>query len=176
MAEQPPVSDVLNSITSDIKTIVRGEIDLAKAEMVPQVKRAGIGVGMFGAAGYLALHGALLLFVALGIALTVLPGPLTIPPVLLGLWVWSTEFEWARRFFAAFSRKARDAWQHARQHPHPALAAVPHVGRHGRRPTSRAQPEVERCVQQCLGARGDVRPLAAAHGIRHAPIVAHPRR
>lgn len=66
MAEQPPVSDVLNSITSDIKTIVRGEIDLAKAEMVPQVKRAGIGVGMFGAAGYLALHGASLLFVALG--------------------------------------------------------------------------------------------------------------
>jgi hypothetical protein len=48
-----------------------------------------------------------LLFVLLGIALTVLPGPLTIPPVLLGLWVWSTEFEWARRFFAAFRRKAR---------------------------------------------------------------------
>lgn len=58
-----------------------------------------------------------LLFVALGLALTVLPGPLTIPPVLLGLWVWSTEFEWARRFFATFSRKARDAWAHARQHP-----------------------------------------------------------
>ena len=58
-----------------------------------------------------------LLFVLLGLALTVLPGPLTIPPVLLGLWVWSTEFEWARRFFVAFRRKARDAWAHARQHP-----------------------------------------------------------
>jgi uncharacterized membrane protein YbaN (DUF454 family) len=58
-----------------------------------------------------------LLFVLLGVALTVLPGPLTIPPVLLGLWVWSTEFEWARRFFAAARRKARDAWRHARQHP-----------------------------------------------------------
>ena len=32
---------------------------------------------------------------------SVLPGPLTIPPVLLGLWIWSTEFEWAHRFFAA---------------------------------------------------------------------------
>jgi hypothetical protein len=31
--------------------------------------------------------------------------------------VWSTEFEWARRFFAAFRRKARAAWAHARQHP-----------------------------------------------------------
>jgi hypothetical protein len=58
-----------------------------------------------------------LLFVLLGIALTVLPGPLTIPPVLLGLWIWSTEFDWARRVFATFARKGRDAWRHARQHP-----------------------------------------------------------
>ncbi|MDP9428143.1 MAG: PGPGW domain-containing protein [Actinomycetota bacterium] len=58
-----------------------------------------------------------LLFVLLGVALTVLPRPLTIPPILVGLWVWSTEFEWARRFFVAFRRKARDAWAHAKQHP-----------------------------------------------------------
>ncbi len=58
-----------------------------------------------------------LLFVLLGVALTVLPGPLTIPPILVGLWVWSTEFEWARRFFVAFRRKARDAWAHAKQQP-----------------------------------------------------------
>ena len=58
-----------------------------------------------------------LLFVLLGLVLTVLPGPLTIPPVLVGLWVWSTEFEWARRVFATFARKGRDAWKHARQHP-----------------------------------------------------------
>ena len=65
-----------------------------------------------------------LLCVALGFALAVLPGPLTIPPMLLGLWVWSTEFEWARRFFAAFRRKARDAWAHARQHPVSSLAVT----------------------------------------------------
>jgi hypothetical protein len=58
-----------------------------------------------------------LLFVLLGIALTALPGPLTIPPVLLGLWVWSTEFDWARRLFASFRRKATDTWKHAKQHP-----------------------------------------------------------
>ncbi|SDE68141.1 Putative transmembrane protein (PGPGW) [Blastococcus fimeti] len=63
-----------------------------------------------------------LLFVALGLALTVLPGPLTIPPVLLGLWVWSTEFAWAARFFATFRRKASDAWVHAKQHPVSSLA------------------------------------------------------
>jgi hypothetical protein len=58
-----------------------------------------------------------LLFVALGLALAVLPGPLTIPPVLVGLWIWSSEFAWARRLFESFRRRARDAWAHARRHP-----------------------------------------------------------
>jgi hypothetical protein len=58
-----------------------------------------------------------LLFVVLGIALSVLPGPLTIPPVLVGLWVWSSEFDWAKRFFTTFKQKARDTWAHAKRHP-----------------------------------------------------------
>lgn len=66
MAEQPAISDVLSSITSDIQTIVKGEIELAKAEMVPQVKQAGIGAGLFGAAGYVALSAMTLVYVALG--------------------------------------------------------------------------------------------------------------
>ncbi|RBY90534.1 PGPGW domain-containing protein [Blastococcus sp. TF02A-26] len=70
---------------------------------------------------HLAWRGAVftagLLFVLLGVALTALPGPLTIPPVLLGLWVWSTEFDWARRLFAGFRRKAVATWEHAKQHP-----------------------------------------------------------
>ncbi len=65
-----------------------------------------------------------LLCVALGVALAVLPGPLTIPPVLLGLWVWSTEFDWARRIFTSFSRKAREAWAHARAHPVSSVAVT----------------------------------------------------
>jgi hypothetical protein len=44
--------------------------------------------------------------------------------VLLGLWVWSTEFEWARRVFATFAQKARDAWAHARAHPASSLAVT----------------------------------------------------
>src|SRR3954466_6607786 len=55
--------------------------------------------------------------IALGIALAVLPGPLTIPPVLLGLWIWSAEFAFAERFFESFKRKAKDAWAHAKRHP-----------------------------------------------------------
>ncbi|MDA0168445.1 PGPGW domain-containing protein [Solirubrobacter taibaiensis] len=58
-----------------------------------------------------------LLCIVLGFALAVLPGPLTIPPVLLGLWIWSTEFRFAERFFDAFKDKAQEAWAHAKRHP-----------------------------------------------------------
>ena len=58
-----------------------------------------------------------LLCIAAGGALVVLPGPLTIPPIVLGLWIWSTEFEWAHRLFANAQRKGKDAWQHAKRHP-----------------------------------------------------------
>ena len=61
-------------------------------------------------------------FIALGVALAVLPGPLTIPPILLGLWIWSTEFRFAERFFESFKCKARDAWAHAKRHPHSSSA------------------------------------------------------
>lgn len=58
-----------------------------------------------------------LLFIALGFALVVLPGPLTIPPMLIGLWIWSSEFTWARRFFLTFGAKAEATWRHAKRHP-----------------------------------------------------------
>jgi hypothetical protein len=58
-----------------------------------------------------------LICVAVGLALTVLPGPLTIPPIVLGLWIWSTEFSWARSIFQTAKRKAKETWAHARQHP-----------------------------------------------------------
>lgn len=57
-----------------------------------------------------------LLFIVLGLALAVLPGPLTIPPVLVGVWIWSTEFRFAERLFESAKRKAGDAWEHARAH------------------------------------------------------------
>ena len=38
--------------------------------------------------------------IAVGLALIVLPGPLTIPPVLLGLAVWALEFTFAERLLA----------------------------------------------------------------------------
>jgi uncharacterized membrane protein YbaN (DUF454 family) len=58
-----------------------------------------------------------LLFILLGVALAVLPGPLTIPPVLLGLYIWSTEFRFAEKLFDSFQEKGKEAWEHAKRHP-----------------------------------------------------------
>lgn len=65
MASQPELADVIKEITADVTTIVKGEIELAKAELVPQAKSMGIGAGMFGGAGYFALNGIALLFLAI---------------------------------------------------------------------------------------------------------------
>jgi hypothetical protein len=35
----------------------------------------------------------------------------------LGLWIWSTEFRFARRLFEKFKLTARAAWAHAERHP-----------------------------------------------------------
>ena len=58
-----------------------------------------------------------LLFVLLGVALVVLPGPLTIPPILLGVYIWSTEFAWADRLKDRAVASAREAWEAARRKP-----------------------------------------------------------
>ncbi len=58
-----------------------------------------------------------LLFILLGLALAALPGPLTIPPILLGVWIWSSEFAWADRLLDRVKRSAREAWENAKRRP-----------------------------------------------------------
>lgn len=58
-----------------------------------------------------------LVFVLTGAVLAVLPGPLTIPPVLAGVYVWSLEFTWARRLRVRVNNSAREAWANAKTHP-----------------------------------------------------------
>lgn len=65
MADQSDIADVIKNIQADVTTIVKGEIELAKAELLPQAKAAGIGAGLFGAAAYVAITGATLLFCGL---------------------------------------------------------------------------------------------------------------
>jgi len=62
--------ELAKSLSADISTLVRQEIALARAEMTQKGKQAAPGIGMFGAAGLLALgaFGALTAFFILALA------------------------------------------------------------------------------------------------------------
>ena len=66
------------------------------------------------------------LFILLGLAAAVLPGPLTIPPMLLGLYVLASEFDWADRLLQRAKRSAQEAWDKAKRRP--VLSAVTTIG------------------------------------------------
>ncbi len=48
-----PVGELLKELSTQTSTLVRQELELAKAEMAEKGKQAGIGAGMFGGAGLL---------------------------------------------------------------------------------------------------------------------------
>lgn len=70
MAEQQSLADIVKSIQSDVTAIVKGEIELVKAELIPQAKVAGLGAGLLGGAAFIAITGATLLFVGLSFLLS----------------------------------------------------------------------------------------------------------
>jgi putative superfamily III holin-X len=49
------IGELLKQLSDQTATLVRQELDLAKAEMQQKGKRAGVGIGMIGAGGVLAL-------------------------------------------------------------------------------------------------------------------------
>jgi hypothetical protein len=49
------IAELLKQLSEETTTLVRQELDLAKAEMAEKGKQAGLGAGMFGAAGAIGL-------------------------------------------------------------------------------------------------------------------------
>jgi uncharacterized membrane protein YqjE len=49
------VGDLVKELSSQVSTLVRQEVELAKAEVGEKGKKAGVGAGMFGGAGAAAL-------------------------------------------------------------------------------------------------------------------------
>lgn len=64
---------LVSQLSSEVKQLVRDELRLAQLEVSGKAKKAGVGVGMFGAAGLIALYGlaALLATIVLALALVV---------------------------------------------------------------------------------------------------------
>jgi hypothetical protein len=58
-----------------------------------------------------------LLLVLVGAAMWLLSLLLALPPVFVGLWVWSREFQWGHRLFRAFLRRASSLWSRVKSRP-----------------------------------------------------------
>lgn len=69
----PSTGELVSQLSSEMTRLVRDELKLAQLEVTGKAKKAGIGVGMFGAAGLIALYGVgvLLATAVLALALVV---------------------------------------------------------------------------------------------------------
>src|SRR5690348_9392685 len=67
--EGTSVGQLIGEVTKDLSTLMRQELDLAKAELKVEAKKAGQGAGMFGAAGFAGYMVLLFLSIALWWAL-----------------------------------------------------------------------------------------------------------
>jgi Putative Actinobacterial Holin-X, holin superfamily III len=55
-SESPSAGQLVSQLSQELSTLVRDEMRLAQAEMTEKAKKVGVGAGMFGAAGLLALY------------------------------------------------------------------------------------------------------------------------
>ncbi len=69
-ADEPSVGALVQSAMADVSTLIRSEIELAKAEVGRSAKKAGVGAGAFGAAAALLFFSGIFLFVTIAELLT----------------------------------------------------------------------------------------------------------
>ena len=62
--DEPTVGQLVANASRDLSSLVRSEIELAKAELKTTAVAAGTGAGMFGGAAFLALLAIILLSIA----------------------------------------------------------------------------------------------------------------
>jgi hypothetical protein len=69
-ARDRPIAELMKDLSDQTTTLVRKELELAKAELAEKGKKAGVGAGMFGGAGLLGVFafGALTACIVLALA------------------------------------------------------------------------------------------------------------
>jgi Putative Actinobacterial Holin-X, holin superfamily III len=60
-AEEPSLGELVAAASRDLSTLIRGEIDLAKAEIGAEVSKVAAGAGAFGGAAFFAVFAFLLM-------------------------------------------------------------------------------------------------------------------
>ena len=68
-AEEPSVGSLVQSAMADVSTLIRSEIELAKAEIGKSAKKAGVSIALFAVAGVLLAFAGIYLFVAIAEAI-----------------------------------------------------------------------------------------------------------
>jgi Putative Actinobacterial Holin-X, holin superfamily III len=63
--EEPSIGTLVQSAMADVSTLIRAEVELAKAEVGKSAKKAGIGAGAFGAAGVVLAYSGFFFGIAL---------------------------------------------------------------------------------------------------------------
>jgi hypothetical protein len=63
--DEQTLGELVATVTRDLSVLVNREVELAKAELSADLKRAGIGAGLLGGGGFLAYFGALFFSVSL---------------------------------------------------------------------------------------------------------------
>lgn len=71
----PTTAELVAHIAGDVSTLVRDELRLAQAETTAKLKKAGVGAGMLGTAGVIALFGGGALVAAAILALALVMDP-----------------------------------------------------------------------------------------------------
>lgn len=74
MAERK-VADLITDIRGDVQLLVNDQVELAKAELTPAAKDAGLGSGLLGAAGYFGINALTLIYIAAALGLAALGLP-----------------------------------------------------------------------------------------------------
>jgi hypothetical protein len=64
-SDQPSIGTLVQSAMADVSTLIRAEVELAKAEVGKSAKKAGIGAGAFGAAGVVLAYSGFFFGIAL---------------------------------------------------------------------------------------------------------------
>ncbi len=65
LQEEPTIGRLIKDAQTDFSTLMRKEIQLAKAELKVSVRAGGLGAALFAAAGFLLLLGVIMLSVAI---------------------------------------------------------------------------------------------------------------
>ena len=69
LTEEPTIGRLVADTTKDFSQLIRSEIELAKTELRVSVKAGGTGIGLFAAAGFIAVLATVMASIALALFL-----------------------------------------------------------------------------------------------------------